>query len=104
VKVKDKPTADALIAWHATVVAGLGLVMGLTHEPDDEDIHQVVYEAGLDLARAAAPDSPEILAEWVAAAQASQPDGDNMVPGESVFRFVRANEALLRACEEGVTT
>jgi hypothetical protein len=103
VKVKDKPTADALAVWYAALVAGPGPVvgqMGLV----DANTCQDVYKVDLDLVQAAAPDPPKPLAEWLEAFQALQPGSDTTVHGEPAFRFLRANQALMLACEEGVTT
>jgi hypothetical protein len=103
VKLKDKSTADALKTWYAALLAGSQLVVGHVGLVDD-DTCQDVYKVDLDLVQTAAPDPPEPLAEWLEAFQALQPGSDTMVHGEPAFRFLRANEALLRACEEGVTT
>jgi hypothetical protein len=100
VKVKDKPTADALIAWYAEVVKGLVPLIG---QQADNSGWQVIEAAGQALVRVAPPDSPEPLAAWLAAFQVNETYADNMVPMEQAFRFVRANQALIEACAEGVT-
>lgn len=101
-KLKDKTTADALAAWYAALVAGPGPVVGHVGLVDDNTC-QDVYKVDLDLVKVAAPAPPEPLAEWLEAFQALQPGSDTMVHGEPAFRFLRANQALMVACEEGVT-
>jgi hypothetical protein len=118
VKLKDKPTADALLAWYAVIVQYQAILAG----PEDTIVVKgpepvagrigctsggvgwgAVGAAGLDLVKVAALDSPEPLAEWLAAAQASEAHAYTEAYADAVFRFTRAQHALRQACAEGVT-
>jgi hypothetical protein len=93
VKLKDKPTADALATWYALHVKRSQPAAVL-----DDDLWQASYAAGKALAMTASPDSPEPLAEWLAAFR-----GNEQLYDDAFYRFVRAQHALNRACAEGVT-
>jgi hypothetical protein len=117
VKLKDKPTADALATWYTVVAQHQAILAG----PEDTSVvkgpgpvagrigctsaavgWEAVGTAGLDLVKTAAPDPPEPLAEWLAAAQASEAHAYTEAYADAVFRFTRAQHALRQACAEGV--
>ncbi|TMJ00860.1 MAG: hypothetical protein E6G97_18165 [Alphaproteobacteria bacterium] len=95
-KLKDKTAADIVATWYRLRAQGWRR-----------------HPVALDNLRSAmlaleGPDLPEELIAWQAAVEAERQmtaelDADNMVPMLSAFRFVRANQALIEACAEGVT-
>jgi hypothetical protein len=96
-KLKDKPTADALVVWYAAAVEHRSLVFGLDAEAT-RIAAQAVDTAAHDLAAIAVTDSTGPLAAWLAAYQAY-----DMVHIELAVRLGCANSTLLEACTQGVT-
>lgn len=103
-KLKDKTTADIVASWYSIenrqpgdIYDSLGALRRAMFALDEPDLPEELrewQEATRDVAKALNSTSESPLIAWIETVRGS-PLG---------LRYIRANRALLRSCQEGVTT